>query len=149
MFETPNYTPEDLKSHYWIAALIKDKDWKILVQEHVKYWFWTIPAGKVLPTQTVEEWLKQEMLEECGIEIQQYNQILQKDFIYNRNWVTVVVKSYVFEVIEYTWEIENKEPHKHKQQKFISLEEIVALPYLSDFTLLWLQSIGINRKAKI
>ncbi len=149
MFETPNYTSEDLKNHYWIAAVIKDNDWKILLQEHVKYWFWTLPSGKVLPTQTIEEWLKQEIFEECGIQIQAYKELIQKDFVYNRKGITVVVKSHIFEITEYTGEIENKEPNKHKQQKFFTVDEILWLPYLSDLSLLRLQHLGLYRLPKI
>lgn len=89
------------------------------------------------------------MLEEYWITIQEYEQIVQKDFIYNRNGTTIVVKSYIFEIIKYDWEIENKQLQKNSQQKFFGMDEICALPYLSDMTLLWLQKIGINRLAKI
>ena len=40
-----NYNMEDIVSHHGVAAVVKDRRGKILMQEHVKYGFWTIPVG--------------------------------------------------------------------------------------------------------
>ncbi len=65
-----NYNAEDLIDHHAVSAVIKDKDGRILMQEHVKYGFWTVPIGKVAVNQTLEEGLKQEIFEECNSIIQ-------------------------------------------------------------------------------
>jgi hypothetical protein len=53
-----NYNKEDILDHHGIAAVIKNAEGEILMQEHVKYGFWTIPVGKVKEDQDVIEGLK-------------------------------------------------------------------------------------------
>lgn|SRR3989344_5478446 len=144
-----NYNPEDLIDHYGIGAVIKNNKGQILLQEHVKFGFWTIPVGKVLKTQTIEEGLKQELLEECDINIHNFKNITNKNFKYNRNGKEVNVYCYIFSIENYSGELKNKEPHKHKTQKFMDIGTIKNLPYLSDLTLLYLETLGIKREAKI
>jgi hypothetical protein len=55
----------------------------------------------------------------------------------------------LFEIIKYSGVMKNKEPEKHREQKFMALEEIKKLPYLSDLTLLYLSFLDFNREAKI
>jgi len=63
------YTSEDLLDHDAIAAVIKDDEGRILMQEHIKLKFWTIPIGKADQGKSPEEGMKEEVLEECGIPI--------------------------------------------------------------------------------
>ena len=140
-----NYNKEDLVSHHGIAAVLKDKDGRILMQEHTKYGFWTIPVGKVAHGQAIEDGLKQEIMEECGIVIEEYKEIISKDYEYNRDGNDVTVYSHLFEITKYAGEVKNKEPQKHKQQVFLSIDQIMVLPYLSDLTLLFLQTLNHNR----
>lgn len=63
------YNEEDVCDHQGVAGVIKNSKGEILMQEHIKYGFWTIPVGKAKLGQSVEEGLKQEILEECNIEI--------------------------------------------------------------------------------
>jgi ADP-ribose pyrophosphatase YjhB (NUDIX family) len=144
-----NYTEEDLLDHDGIAAIIKNSKGEILMQDHVKYGFWTIPVGKVKHNQEVLEGLKQELQEECGIEVKECKEIAKKDYNYIRDNKKVKVISHLFEVLKFEGEIENKEPGKHREQKFISLEDIKRLPYLSDLTLFYLGTLGIIRKKRI
>ncbi|MFA6446265.1 MAG: NUDIX domain-containing protein, partial [Candidatus Paceibacterota bacterium] len=76
------YNKEDLADHHGVAAIIKDKDSKILVQEHIKYGFWTIPVGKVKEGQDIVDGLRQEILEECNINIINTKEIKVRDFYY-------------------------------------------------------------------
>jgi ADP-ribose pyrophosphatase YjhB (NUDIX family) len=147
--ESINYTSEDVLSHHGIAAIIKNEKGEILMQEHVKYGFWTIPVGKVKSEQSVEAGLKEELFEECNILINEFKELIVKNYNYNRNGNDVLVISHLFEILKYQGEIKNNEPQKHKQQKFISISEILKLPYLSDLTLLYLELIGLKRQAKI
>ena len=56
-----NYTKEDKKDHIGISAIIYNKDkTSILMQDHVKYSFWTIPVGKALDNQSAVDALKME-----------------------------------------------------------------------------------------
>ena len=142
------YTSEDMSDHDAVAAVIKNNDVEILMQEHVKYGFWTIPLGKAKNDQSVDEGLKQELFEELDISITRYKEITGRNYTYTdgRN---IKVTAHIFEILSYTGKIYNKEPHKHKQQIFLSLDKIGKLPFLSDMTLLYLETLGIKRKDKI
>ncbi|MEK6922015.1 MAG: hypothetical protein AABX82_09050 [Nanoarchaeota archaeon] len=69
--------------------------------------------------------------------------------MYLRNGTQVKVSGHLFGILSYTGTIKNKEPDKHTQQVFLSLEKIQKLPHLSDFTLLYLETIGIHRAKNI
>jgi ADP-ribose pyrophosphatase YjhB (NUDIX family) len=143
------YNEEDVSNHHGIAAVIKNESGEVLMQEHVKYGFWTIPVGKVLPGQVVEDGLKQEVLEECGIAVEKLEEISVRKYNYNRNGEEVEVLLHLFNILKYTGEVRNNEPEKHKQQKFLSIEEIKNIKYLSDSTLLYLETLGIGRGSSI
>lgn len=138
------YTPEDLESHDGIAAIIKNPEGKVLLQEHVKYGFWTIPVGKVKKGQSIQDALKEEILEECNITIEDYKEITIRNYHYKRNGNMVNVRAHLFEIIRYSGKIKNNEPHKHKQQVFMNLSKVKKLPHLSDLTLLYLKTSGIQ-----
>jgi len=144
-----NYNNEDTVSHDGVAAIVKNQEGKILMQEHVKYGFWTIPVGKVKNNQTILDGLKQEIFEECNLEVLECSEITSKDYFYERDGNLVKVSSHLYEIEKYKGTIENKEPAKHRQQVFMSIQEIIELPFLSDSTLLYLNQIGINREPKI
>jgi len=80
-----NYTEEDLEDHNGMGAVIKDDKGQILVQEHVKYGFWTLPVGKAKKDSDVKEGLKKELLEECGINAVKFREIAKRDYYYTRN----------------------------------------------------------------
>jgi len=143
-----NYNSEDVIDHDGIAAVIKNEAGDILVQEHVKYGFWTIPVGKVKAGQDVQNGLKEEIFEECNLQIQECKELCVKDYFYERDGKSVKVVSHLFEVKKYSGEMKNMEPHKHRQQKFLSVSKIMELPYISDLTLLYLNQIGLNRSAR-
>ena len=143
------YNEEDLVDHHGIAAIIKNEFNEILIQDHVKYGFWTIPVGKVKKDQSVIDGLKLEILEECNLIIQECKEIIYKDYFYQRNSKNVKVSSHVYEILKYTGELKNMEPMKHRKQLFMSIEEIKQLPYLSDITLLYLSYIGFNRNSHL
>ncbi len=149
MNNNPSYNHEDLVDHNGIAAVIKDNSGRILMQLHVKFGFWTIPVGKVDLRDSIEYGLKKEVLEECGITIQDYKEITSKNFVYDRRGKNVQLTSYLFEIKRYSGIIQNKEPHKHTRQEFLTLEQIKVLPYLSDMTLLYLETLGFRRDAKL
>lgn len=147
--ENIKYNSEDLTSHHGIAVIIKNENKEILMQEHIKYGFWTIPVGKIKNNQTVENGLKEEILEECNIEVKKNKELIVRNYPYIRNGKNITVTGHLFEVLEYIGEIKNNEPQKHKQQIFLPLSKIKTLPYLSDLTLLYLETQNFKRDAKI
>lgn len=144
-----NYNKEDIASHHGIAAVIKNSQGQVLMQEHVKYGFWTIPVGKVLESQSLENGLKQELFEECDITIEEFKEIKAKEFKYKRNGNSVIVYAHLFDINKYSGIVRNKEPKKHKTQIFMELEKIKNLPYISDMTLLYLETLGFKREATL
>ncbi len=140
------YPSEDLHDHQGIGAVIKDAQNRILMQEHIKFSMWTIPVGKVKPGQTVEQALHEELFEECGISIKGFRELDYHLFEYNRNGIPVKVFHHLFEILSYSGTVTNKEPHKHSQQIFLSIPEILMLHALSDSTLLYLKRLGIKRQ---
>lgn len=143
------YNSEDILNHHGIAAVIKNEQDEILMQEHIKYGFWTIPVGKVKNGQSVEEGLIQEVSEECNIIVEEFKELKKKKYVYNRDGNEVEVLQHLFDILKYRGEIKNNEPHKHKQQKFLHIDKIKKLPYLSDCTILYLKELGIKRKARL
>lgn len=141
------YTQEDIIDHHAVGAIIKNNKGEILVQEHVKYGFWTIPAGKVSSGQSIQEGLKKEILEECNVVLEEFKEIQSKEYVYKRIEKMVLVTGHLFEVLRYSGILKNNEPEKHTQQIFIDLEKIKKLPYLSDLTLLYLETLGFKRDA--
>lgn len=143
------YTPGDLVDHEGIAAVIRDAQGHILMQDHVKYGFWTIPVGKVEAGQSVYDALVQEVEEECGIRVLAAHQLTKKEYTYVRNDKVVRMVANIFVVDRWSGVPENREPHKHRDQRFLDIEEILRLPYLSDASLLFLKTIGHERPPKI
>ncbi|MFA5061301.1 MAG: NUDIX hydrolase [Candidatus Pacearchaeota archaeon] len=146
---TINYTPGDLIDHHAVSAVIKNSEGDILMQDHVKYGFWTIPIGKAEPNQDPIEAIKQEAFEECNLMIKELKEIAYKEVEYERNENNIKAFTHVYEIISYSGELQNKEPHKHNEQKFMSLEEIKKIPYLSDSTIFFLESLGFKRDARL
>lgn len=144
-----NYNNEDIVDHHGVAAVIKNGDGEILMQEHAKYGFWTIPVGKVKEGQNIIEGLRQEIQEECDILVEKAREIVFKKYQYERNGHLVNVLSHLFEIEKYSGTVKNNEPTKHKQQIFLPLEKIKILPYLSDLALLYLETLGFKRKPHI
>ena len=143
------YNREDVVDHRGIAAVIKNEQGEILMQEHVKYGFWTIPVGKVKYGQNILEGLKEEIFDECNLVIKRFKEITSRNFIYQRNGKRVIVSSHLFEVVEYSGVMKNNEFEKHSTQLFMDLERIKKLPYLSDMTLLYLETLGFKRNAHL
>ena len=144
-----NYTDEDLLDHHAVSAIIKNSEGDILMQDHVKFGFWTIPIGKAKAEQNPVEAIKEEVLEECNLIVEDLKEIAFKEVKYERNGKMVNVQTHVYEALEYLGELENMEPHKHIEQKFISLNEIKKIPYLSDSTIFFLESIGFKRGVRL
>jgi len=147
--EEIKYNSEDLLDHDVVAAIIKNEKGEILMQEHLKYNFWTVPVGKVKPGQTIKDGLEQEMMEECKIVVEDFKEIISKNYVYERKGKDVKIIGHIIEVLKYKGQIRNNEPEKHRQQIFISLEDVKKIPFISDLTVLYLEILGFKRKAII
>jgi 8-oxo-dGTP pyrophosphatase MutT (NUDIX family) len=123
VLEKIQYNKSDLRNHYGIGALII-KDKKILMLDHVKFNFWTIPVGKVEPKQTIEQGLKQELKEEVNITPTDYKKIGDYKKSYMREGKKVIVHSHIFLISKWKGSIRNNEPKKHRSMKWMTVEEI-------------------------
>ena len=149
MMKKSKYNKEDLLDHHGVSAIIKNDERKILMQEHSKFGFWTIPVGKVNLNKDLINGLKGEIFEETNLIVKDCKELIYKIYNYKRNGKNVKVFTHVFEITKYSGELKNKEPEKHKKQEFLNIKEIKQLPYLSDSTLMFLEFLGIKRKAKL
>lgn len=135
------YNSEDLKNHDGVAGVIKNSEGKILMLDHVKFDFWTIPVGKVKEDETVIEGLEVEMFEEIGINILECKEVVTGSKVYDRDGSKVEVVFHIYEIEAYEGEVSNKEAHKHRDLKWMSIDEIKALHSVSDSTKLYLDYI--------
>ena len=88
-------------------------------------------------------------MEECNIDILKAEKLISSEYVYTRDDKKVNVMEHVFEVIDFTGEMQNNEPQKHSQLVFKSLDEIIKLPHLSHVAVVYLETLGIVRKSKI
>ena len=105
-----------------IAVVFKNGE-SILMQNHVKHGFWTIPIGAAEVGEQPEEAARREMREELGIE-----QLVMREIVRGvQTYPQYPGEAYdvvIFEAISFDGQIRNMEPHKHKDQKFIPMDEI-------------------------
>ena len=143
LLKETQYNSDDLRAkHSGISAVIV-KNKKILMMDHVKFNFWTIPVGKVDKGQTVKEGLMMEMKEELNIKPTKYKLIGKFQKKYMRNGKSVVVDAHIFHIEKWAGTLRNNEPKKHRSIKWMSLDEIKRIKKLSDATKEMLKVIKI------
>lgn len=135
------FTEEDLAHHHAVSAVIFNEQGEILIQDHTKYGFWTIPIGKVKLGQGPEEAIVVEIMEECGIELLDFKELTVFTKAYPRRGTYTNITAHVFKVNKYKGVPKNVEPDKHREQVFMPIERVRLLPRLSDQTLAALKFI--------
>jgi len=141
------WTKEDLRSdQLGIGVVIRDKEGRILMQDHKKLGMWTIPVGKVDPGSTPEETVRKEVLEETGLNVLSMRKLGSKTEHYRREGHDVTMEHIIFEATSYSGVPENKEPHKHSSMRFVSEDEIRSIGPISDCTKLALSKMGEGRE---
>jgi len=136
--ETIQYTPEDLKDFNSIGAVIFNDKKEILMMDHVKFNFWTVPVGKAKSDETIEEALLTELKEELDITPVKFKEIgtFKKTYKWKNDVHTI---NHLFLIESYKGKIKNNEPHKHRSIEFMSLKQIKKLPKTSDMTKLMIR----------
>ena len=129
------FNSEDLVPvHDGIAAIVLNDNGEILVQDHVKFNFWTIPVGKCKPAESMEQAVQTELWEETGIKVLEIEKLQEKKFKYLRHKIPVEVNLGLFWVKKWTGKVENLEPNKHRQQKFVPIKWLALQKNVSDGT---------------
>lgn len=119
---------DDFKPHMSVGAIIKDKEERILMLYHKKYNLWTIPIGKVKQDEHPDIAVARELNEEIGIYRVYVNGIIDNCVAsYTLDGVDIISESRIYEVNSYCGSIYNKEPDKHTEIQFMSIEEIMKL----------------------
>lgn len=115
-----------------ISALIKNKKWdKFLIikrsANEIAYpWKWAFPGGKLEPGESIIDTLKREVLEEVGLEIENFKEFI-KDFTFMRkDWHNVVGLS--FAVISLSYDV--KLLKDFEDFKWISIDELMNYDYI-------------------
>lgn len=134
------FTEEDLTTKDAVWIVIYDSFWKVLIQDHVKLNFFTIPIGKVWNGENPDEVMKREIFDETGLTIFEYKKLIIKEWVYDYNGVKIKIRNHIYEVVVWSWELINKEPLKHRSMRFMNIEEIRKLPKISDATQIFLST---------
>lgn len=134
------YNASDLRPvHSAIAAVVMQDD-KVLMLDHVKLSFWTIPIGKIEEGDSMIQTLKAELKEEVNVVPINYKRIGQfsKKYIRGNTGIQVSITSHIFRIDKWRGPVKNAEPHKHRSFKWMTVEEIKKLEKakkLSDSTI--------------
>ena len=122
-----------------ISLLLMDNKHRILVFDHLKINKLTNPVGKCDPGDTVENTFIKESGEELGIKVEEVVMLGIKVNTYYRKGKTIKIAEHHGLCTKYTGTVKNAEPEKHKNLRWMSLEQIKKQPpeYLSN-TLKWL-----------
>ena len=75
MEKITRFTQEDIETRDAIGIVVRDTQGKILIQDHVKLDFFTIPIGKLKSGEDMKAKVSEEMSEEHGIKVQECEKI--------------------------------------------------------------------------
>lgn len=103
--------------------------------------FYSMPAGKLEPKESVENAIIREVKEEINIDIK--NETLKTIQVMNRNGIDRERIDYFFTVERWNGEIKNNEPNKCDDLKWFDLD------YLPDNTIPYIKEAIINYNKKI
>lgn len=128
--------------HDGIGAIIIE-DNKILLLYHNKIGKWVIPVGKVDVGEDTKTALARELFEELDIKIKTYTTAFEGIIPhYKVESLNVLVAIYRIET--YLGTIINKEPEKHKEICFMSIQEILTLDKYNLVDKLTIQLLKLN-----
>ncbi|MBP3595950.1 MAG: NUDIX domain-containing protein [Clostridia bacterium] len=103
--------------------------------------FYSMPAGKLEPKESVEDAIIREVKEEINIDIK--NETLKTIQVMNRNGIDRERIDYFFTVDRWNGEIKNNEPNKCDDLKWFDLD------YLPENTIPYIKEAIINYNKKI
>ena len=138
----PLVTQEDIDDHIGIGLVVRRDDGKIVILQHKKYGFFTIPVGKASLKELPIFGAKKEAKEELGIDVVSLLELGTFTKTYDRgNGIVTNIQTIIFEILDYNGEIINAEPKKHPMMVFrheSSIIDMYGKDNLSDATLFYL-----------
>lgn len=143
------FTDEDLTTKEAIWVIIFNEQWEILIQDHIKLDFYTIPIWKIKSWENINEVVKNEVYDETWISINKFEEVCSWEYDFDYDLKKIRILNHIFLVSNRNWVINNKEPSKHRWIKFLSIEEIQnfeKISYATKLALEYLKSINYYNK---
>lgn len=106
--------------------------------------FYSMPAGKLEPKESVENAIIREVKEEINIDIK--NETLRTIQVMNRNGIDRERIDYFFTVDRWNGEIKNKEPNKCDDLKWFDLDDLPenTIPYIKEAVINYNKKINFS-----
>lgn len=137
---------EDFLPHDTVGAIIKNDNGEILMLYHNKYELYSIPVGKVKDDDSSAfESVEREILEELGIQCTNIEYVTSAKINYTLKNKQLDSDGLLFNILSYKGVITNKEPDKHSQLTFMSIEQIKCLrsqDKLTELTKVYLDTLN-------
>lgn len=121
----PKYNDEDLIDHHGVGVVLLNEDMEILMLDHVKLNTEVFPVGKVKKGESVFEGMCNELFEETNLKINSAYEVVEFVLDIIRNGKKITQTNHIFICRDYSGNIKNKEPKKHRDVYFIPFEEMM------------------------
>ena len=122
-----------------VAIIIEDSNGRLLIQDHVKRNFFTMPIGAVEVNETHHDAAVRELHEELNIDAGVLSHYWSGDVPCGSEGDVYTV---IFKLVCYKGDITNAEPHKHRSLQWVAPNEIRGLGKLSATLTKYLDLIG-------
>lgn len=119
-----NYNDEDIKNHNSVGAIVFNNAGEVLVVDHIKYNFFTLPIGKARLDEDLKGAMARELFEECNIKVLSLKEVKRIRKEEERRGRLVKMGIVLFKVSDWEGEIFNNEFHKHKSVMFMSIDQL-------------------------
>lgn len=117
------FNKEDLVDHHCVSAIVFNNDRSKIIQlYHNKLQLWTVPVGKCDKSVGPERTLIRELKEEIDIWPVEFEEVHVFEKTYMRGNIPVKVTNHIFVVNSYIGEVFNKEPDKHREMIWVTID---------------------------
>lgn len=146
------YNKDDLINHNSVGAIVFDNKGRVLVLDHIKYDFHTLPIGKANKNEDPDQKMGEELFEECNIRVESLKEIrrIKKQEVRNNRIVDMEI--ILYEILKWSGRVYNKEPDKHREAAFVTFEELLEKTDNGEKTS-WITEMFIeyykNKKVKV
>lgn len=139
-----DFDKRDLEDHIAVGAYILNDKNELLVLEHVKWGWWSVPVGKGEDGETAEQAFRREVEEELGLTDYKMSKVYEQRIRYNHAGQEVTDLLVGYELSGIVGEPRNLEPEKHRNFGYLPVSEVISKPALSDQLILYLNHKGFE-----